>query len=110
MTGYYVRRGQIIRAEFTFENVGRATLTNLPIRFYVSTDDTISTSDRLIASIYGASLARDVVSTWTYNMTIPSNLALNTTYYLGPYVNPVGTYTESDYSNNATFLPIRVIP
>jgi hypothetical protein len=76
----------------------------------VSGNDIISTTDRLIASITGASLARNTVSTWTYNMTIPANLALNTTYYLGPYVNPIGTYAETDYSNHATFLPIRVIP
>lgn len=110
MTGYQVRRGQIIRAEFTFENLGRATVSNLPIRFYVSGNDLITTTDRLILSITGASLARNTVSTWIYNMTIPSNLLLNTTYYLGPQVNPLRTIAEGDYSNNGTFHPIRIIP
>jgi hypothetical protein len=108
--GYYVRRGQIIRAQFTFENNGRATVSNLGIRFYVSTNDIISTADRLILSLVGASLARNWVSTWTYSMTIPSNLALNTTYWLGPYVDPTNAVPETDHSNNATYLPIRVIP
>ncbi len=109
MTGYYVRRGQTIQAEFTFENVGRTTASNIPVRFYISTNDLISTSDTLIKQI-SVTLSRDTVSTWKYSVTIPSNLALNTNYFLGAYINPVGTISETDYSNNGTFLPIRVIP
>lgn len=107
MTGYYVQRGQLVRAEFTYENNGRATVA-VPIRFFVSGDDTINLADQNIGTTGNATLGRDTVSTWAIAIYIPWNLTVGGTYYLGAYINPVGTISESDYSNNASFLPIRI--
>lgn len=108
-TGYQVKRGMVIRAEFTKENNGRATASAVPIRYYVSTNDLISTTDRLLAS-GTITLGRDVVLTSSTTMTIPTNLALNTNYWLGVIINPTASVAETDRSNNATYIPIRVVP
>ena len=107
--GYVVRRGQVVRAEFTYENVGRATVFSIPVYYYISTNDIISTGDRLIGSV-AMSLARDVVFDYNQPLTIPANLALNTNYWLGAVVNPTASVAESDRSNNASYIPIRVVP
>jgi hypothetical protein len=107
--GHQVRRGQVVRAQFTFENNGRATVFNVPLRYYISTDDIITPFDRAIG-FFTYSLARDWVSTVWVNLTIPSNLALNTNYYLGAYINPLNSPAEGYTYNNGTYIPIRVVP
>ncbi len=106
--GYQVKRGQTVQAEFTYENNGKGTVTGLPVHYYVSTNDIISTTDRKLASST-FTLARDVVSTSKRSLKIPADLAF-ANYWIGAYVNPTGTIAESDTSNNSTYIPIRVVP
>lgn len=107
-TGYQVRRGQGIRVEFTYENNGRDTVSNFPVRYYVSSNDIISTGDRWISSST-FTLGRDVVLTTTKTLTVPADLAF-ANYWVGVIVNPTNSVAESDTSNNATYVPIRVVP
>ena len=93
-TGFQVRRGQTIRAEFTYENNGRATVTSAPLRYYVSSNDTISTTDRLLASST-ITLSRDSVSTASVTLTIPTNLPF-ANHWLGVVINPTGSIAETD--------------
>jgi len=108
-TGYQVRRGQSVRAEFTYENNGKGTLTGIPVRYYISTNDIISSGDTQVGSST-FTLARDVVSTSLKTLTIPNSLSTNTNYWLGAYIDPGQTIAESDRSNNGTYIPIRVVP
>jgi hypothetical protein len=107
--GYVVRRGQIVRPEFTYENNGRTTVTSAPLGYYISANDFISATDRRIASTT-ITLVRDTVSTLTRAVTIPANLLVNRNYWLGVMVNPGATVAEQNRSNNATYIPIRVVP
>lgn len=102
---YNVIRGGSVSAEFTFENMGRDTQTNVPVNFYISGNDTITTGDRLIGSMT-VTLSRDWVSTFRRTLRIPANLVAGRGYWLGAIINPSATVPESDRSNNATYIGI----
>lgn len=106
-TGYRVSRGQVVRAEFTYENNGANFQSDVATGYYVSTNDLITTVDRRIG---GGSwnLARGDVLTTTVTLTIPSDLTVNTNYWLGVVIDENGAISENVESNNATYIPIRV--
>jgi hypothetical protein len=104
---YNVTRGNPVRVEFTFENLGRATVSNVPVKFYISTNETISVSDREIGSVTLSSLARDTPSTLQHTVTIPADLSPNTAYWLGVMVNPGLTISENYIVNNNSYIRIR---
>jgi hypothetical protein len=108
-TGFVVRRGQAVLAEFTYENNGRTTVTAAPVSYHVSLDDFISAADLRIATT-SLTLVRDVASTLNKSLRIPTNLVVNRNYWLGVVVNPTGTVAEKNRTNNATYIPIRVVP
>ena len=89
-------------------NIGRAALGGIGVRFYISTNDLISTTNQLAAAYVNGTLYRDWVNNWLLNVTIPSNLTIGGTYYLGVYLNPTGAISESSFSNNATYIPIKI--
>jgi hypothetical protein len=106
-TGFLVNRGQVVRAEFTYENNGANTKNSIVTGYYVSTNDFISTFDQRIG---GATwnLSRGDVLTTTVTLTIPSNLTPNTNYWLGVIIDENGAIPEAVEVNNATYIPIRV--
>ncbi|WP_237154245.1 hypothetical protein [Oryzibacter oryziterrae] len=105
-TGYRVNRGQAVKAEFTYENNGKSTKT-VNIGYYVSTNDTITTGDTKIGSV-SMTLSRGDVYTSRTQLTIPSNLSLNTNYWIGAIIDDNNAVTEKVETNNATYIPIRV--
>jgi hypothetical protein len=106
-TGYRVNRGQVVQAEFTYENNGATFRSGVQTGYYVSTNDLITTLDQRIG---GASwnLARDNVFTTTVTLTIPSSLTPNTNYWLGVILDENNAISESVEPNNATYIPIYV--
>ncbi len=106
-TGFRVNRGQVIRAEFTYENNGKSFQSNIATGYFISTNDTISTGDRRIG---GATwnLARDNVLTTTVTLTIPNDLPHNTAFWLGVVIDENNHIAEAVESNNATYIPIFV--
>lgn len=106
-TGYRVRRGQNVRVEFTYENNGRDSQT-VNTGWYISTNDVISTADRLIATNTGMTLSRGDVLTFRRDLTIPSDLKSGRRYYLGTIVDKDGAVADQVPSNNATYIPLKV--
>ncbi|MEX0644740.1 MAG: CARDB domain-containing protein [Parvularculaceae bacterium] len=106
-TGYRVSRGQSVRLELTYENMGKSLQGNVQTGYFISTNDFISTSDRRIGGA-SWSLGRGDVFTTTVTLTIPNDLALNTNYWIGAVVDENGAISEAVEWNNATYLPIRV--
>lgn len=94
---YAVNNGQQVRFEYTLENSGESTKTGR-IGFYLSTNSTITTADRLVAT-RTFSLTRDDVVTQYSTLTIPSDLISGTTYYLGAIIDDDGLIVETDESN-----------
>lgn len=106
---YYVSRGQTVRLELTYENNGKTT-TTVPVGYYVSTNDFISTGDTWLGD-GSVSLGRNTVFTTsnTY-LAIPSSLNYGQKYWLGAVIDRNGAVGEITESNNATYVPIQVNP
>jgi hypothetical protein len=106
-TGYLVNRGQRVQVEFTYENNGKNTQT-VNTGWYISTNDVISRTDRLIVTNTGMRLVRDNVLTFRRALTIPSNLVPGANYWVGTIVDIARRVPDRVPSNNATYIPIRV--
>lgn len=105
-TGYRVTKGNQVRIELTYENNGKTTRTSA-VRFYVSTNDTITTLDTFLGST-SLTLGRGDVYTIRNTVTIPSNLVSGQNYWVGAVIDPTGALAESSEANNATYIPIRI--
>jgi hypothetical protein len=103
---YRVNRGQNVKLELTGENNGKTNQT-VKIAYYISTNNLISTADRLI-STGTVTLNRDQPSTFKSNVVIPADLVSGTNYWVGAIVDYDNVLTESTSVNNASYLPIRV--
>lgn len=108
-TGYRVTRGQGVRAEFTYENNGANFHSGVQAGFYISTNDYISTWDRRIGGA-SFSLGRGNVYTTTIALTIPSDLTADRNYWLGVIIDENNSIAEAVEWNNATYIPLRVVP
>jgi hypothetical protein len=106
-TRYWVNRGQVIWAEFTYENNGASTQNGVQVGFYISTNATISTSDRRIGGTT-LNLARNDVFTSRTTVTIPSDLVSAANYWLGVIIDENDSISEMAEWNNATYIPIRI--
>ncbi len=106
-TGFRVNRGQVVRAEFTYENMGVHTQNNIQTGYFVSTNDIISTGDRRIG---GATwnLSRGDVLTTSVNLTIPADLVSGRAYWIGVVLDENNAISEAVEANNATYIPIWV--
>ncbi len=106
-TVYRVNKGQTVRLELTYENNGKSQQTSADVRYYISTNNYISTWDTHIASST-YNLGRNTVYTTTRTLTIPSNLNSGQNYWIGAVIDADGSLSEMTEANNATYLPIRV--
>ena len=107
-SGYWVTPGQVIRAEFTYENSGKSS-QNVKIGYYISTNDSITTLDRRIAGVAQYGLNRNAIVTTTVELTIPSDLIADENYWLGVIVDEDDSITEDVEWNNATYLPLKIV-
>lgn len=102
---YNVNKGSTYRFEFTYENNGETT-KNFRAGYYLSTNNYISTGDRLLGTT-NFTLSRDNVYTYKRNVTIPSDLSSGTTYYLGVIVDDNYAVSEVD-GNNAAYHIVKI--
>ena len=106
-TGYSVRPGQEVMAEFTFENNGESRRIRTRVGFFISTNDAITTTDRRIGGTR-LRLYRGDVWTKKVELTIPENLESGKNYWIGAIVDEKDDIDEAIEWNNATYIPIRV--
>ncbi|MCA9499111.1 MAG: hypothetical protein MRJ67_09635 [Nitrospirales bacterium] len=106
--GYRVNRGSVVRPEFTIENNGKQTHSNVSFGIYVSTNDFISYSDtRIGGGTFGSIHPADVLTT-TIPVIIPNYLNAGQNYWLGIIVDEDNDINEVNGSNNRAYIPIRV--
>jgi hypothetical protein len=105
---YNVKKGQTIKLEMTYENMGQTSPITASVNYYISTDSTISTNDTYIGS-GSVKLYRDVPNT-TSNTTLvlPNNLTSSKLYYIGVIIDPGNQIVEITESNNRTYVRIWV--
>jgi len=94
----------------TVENMSSSAMSDVRIRFYLSTDRTITTSDYQMGTYWSwSSFPAESHTVETYTCTIPEDVPVGT-YYVGAIVT-INGYESDDYQyNNATsFLnPITI--
>ncbi|WP_374563798.1 matrixin family metalloprotease [Ideonella sp.] len=96
-------RGSSVNIGYTFANLGTATAT-FNIGFYLSTNNIISTGDRLLGSNTGAWASAGALGTYTRTLTIPADVAPGT-YYLGFLVDKDSGIAEANEGNNGQPMP-----
>lgn len=96
-------RGSYATLQFTFSNLSTATKT-FNIGFYLSSNDFISTSDRLLGTNTGAWGSAGATGTFTRTLYIPTNITPGT-YYLGFLIDPTNAMGEANESNNSQPMP-----
>jgi hypothetical protein len=112
---YQLRRGQSVQVEFNLENNGAGDQNNVSAGYFFSIDDTITTGDRRVATGTGIVLTRNTPNLRRQTLTIPlvdatgAAVAVNRTYFLGVIVDDPPALAELD-EENATYIPVRVIP
>ncbi len=107
---YDVRKNNTYYVQFTYENNGRYKVSNIDIAFYISTNDRITTLDQKIKSIVFGQLVTDTVYTKKIPVTIPNNLHVGQTYWLGVVIDYKNKVNEFSGFNNATYIPIKIVP
>jgi CARDB/Matrixin len=106
--GFRVTRGTTVRPEFTLENNGKTTQSNISFGIYISTNDFISTGDRRIAGGTFGSLSPEDAHTTTIAVGISGDLTVGQAYWLGIIIDEDNTISEVSGSNNMAYIPIRI--
>ena len=102
---YRVKPGQQVKVEFTFENNGASTHSDILVSFYISGNSTISTNDALLKNRH-MTLSPDDPYTSKTTVTIPS--WASGYYWLGVVIDRDNSISEVSGANNATYIPIIV--
>ena len=92
-------RGRTIAVDATIKNQGALAASGFYVRYYLSTDASVTTGDRLLYTRYVSSLARGASSSTRTYVTIPTAVAKGT-YYLGGIVDPTYRVSETNEGNN----------
>lgn len=103
---YRVNKGQTVQLELTGENNGKTAQT-VKIAYYVSTNNLITTADRLIGT-GTITLTRNQPHTYKRSLVIPADLTSGVNYWVGAVIDYDNALTETVSTNNATYLPVRV--
>ena len=94
-----VKAGTTISASAVVENLGTAASGSFDVKFYLSTDDEISTSDTLLKTVTRTTIVAGGSQAWMQSLNIPKPLA-DGSYWIGMIVDPASRITESDEFNN----------
>ena len=88
--------------------MGKTTQSGVDVGFYISTNNLITTFDRRIGG-RTLTLSRDNVYSPTHHtVTIPGDLNVGQTYWVGAIIDEDNSLSEAVEWNNATYIPIRV--
>jgi len=92
-------RGQTITVPVTVKNQGTGTSGLFYVGLYLSTDNSITSSDTFLGDEYVSSLAAGAQLTYNTTITIPDNIT--GTYYIGAIADTKNAILESDKNNNS---------
>ena len=98
--------------DVTVENMSYSSVSNLRIRFYLSTNNIISTGDYLVGGYWNwASFPGESYNVGTYTTSVPTGIPAGT-YYAGAIVTVNGFGSDDYTSNNSTFFynTITILP
>jgi len=99
--------GDLVSIEWVVENHGTTSVT-YNVRFYLSSNDLITTSDTILGTNNGASISYTGSATFAKNLTIPSDTPSGT-YWIGVIVDYDNKVSEANESNNALAQPRSMV-
>jgi len=103
-----VKAGSSISVRYTRKNQGTASSGAFDDGYYLSTNTTISTGDKLLKTVARTSMSAGAsAGPFTTTVLIPSNTKAGT-YYLGYYVDHKLKVSETSESNNTRYFKITV--
>lgn len=92
--------GQSVSLSATVKNVGSVTAPASTVRWYLSTDNVITTADTPLASLATASLNSGSSKKIGTTATVPAGVPAGT-YFIGAIADPDNLLAETDDTNNA---------
>ncbi|MGD9850875.1 MAG: CARDB domain-containing protein [Nitrospirales bacterium] len=104
---YRVNKGQQVRLEMSYENLGSGCKST-PVKYYISTNDLITTWDRHIGTGNVSVCRNTVYTTSNTTLTIPNDLTSGANYHLGAIIDPDNAIAESNETNNSSYVGIRI--
>lgn len=104
---YNVAKGQALEVEFTYENNGN-TQRVFDTDFLLSTDNIITSADTDIGGRIDMSLPATFTWTRKFPVTLPANLNVGQTYYIGVKIDSLNEFAEVTETNNFTYVAIKV--
>ena len=84
----------------TVKNNGTATAPASSVRWYLSTDNVITTADIALGSVATASLKGAATQKLTFSTKVPASVPAGT-YFIGAIADPDNTLAETNNANNA---------
>ncbi|HSP79593.1 MAG TPA: hypothetical protein VLQ93_13740 [Myxococcaceae bacterium] len=105
-----VRAGDTVTLTWTRMNTGKGAVTaNYDTTVFASTNDFISTADIPLKSwVHSGTVAESSTLYASTNLTIPSSLAVGTTYYVGMIIDVNHEVSENDEGNNVLVFEKRL--
>lgn len=92
-------KGHASPFKFSISNRGTANQSSVQVRFYLSTDRNITTSDIYLGQAT-YSMNAGTETTYTANVTVPTSTATGN-YYFGLIMDPSNTVIETNEANNS---------
>ena len=102
-----VAPGQQVQVEFSLENNG-ASFQSVEVSYLLSEDNVIDGGDELLAT-RNVGLGRNNVLNTPRTVTIPRDLDVDGTYYLGVRVDSQNVVSERNEDNNYAYHAFRVV-
>ena len=93
--------GDTVNVSYQIKSDGTEAAAASTSKVYLSSDDTITTSDQLLGSLPDPSLAVGTAISDTIDVKLPSDLAAGT-YYIGVIADADAQVTEGDETNNVS--------
>jgi serralysin len=94
------QRGSTVSVFTDIDNKGTSPSGSFTVRYYLSPNTFITTSDILLKTVTRSSIAGGSYQQWYESIVLPSWLTPGT-YYVGVMVDPFNAIAETDESNNA---------
>lgn len=92
--------GAAVSVQVDIDNTGNLASGNYVIEFRLSTDATLTSADRLLASVTRSTIAAGKDSQWVQSITLPADLTPGT-YFVGAIVDPLNKIRENSETNNS---------
>ncbi|EHR68926.1 CARDB domain-containing protein,subtilase family protease [Burkholderiales bacterium JOSHI_001] len=102
------KNGAAISLTATLKNQGTAAAPASTVRWYLSSDATITTADRVLASLNTTALAAAASRNLTVSAGIPLDVPAGT-YYIGAIADPDNLVGESNDANNVRASTTKVV-